>query len=247
VVSDEIRRLAETSAEQSRAITAELSQVQSAIQEVVTSSADSEHAFDQVGAKIMEVDTLVREIRQAMNEQQEGSKQILEALRSMNEITSQVRDGSAEMSSGTSTLLEEMVKLRSSSSEIEERMHEVSQASTEIGDSAERVAQMAEGTGKTIEDMEKVIGRFTGERRRGPPASSVPPAAPWPPVAPTLSPHGNPYVELPGRNYPGLPVSWTEAESRMSSDEAPIMTRSSRSLRRTPCPGSGRRADPWRS
>ena len=161
VVSDEIRRLAETSAGQSRAITAELSQVQTAIQEVVGSSADSERAFDEVGAKIMEVDTLVKEIRQAMNEQQEGSKQILEALRSMNEITSQVRDGSSEMSSGTSTLLEEVAKLRSSSSEIGESMHEVSRASAEIGDNAERVARMAAGTGNTIEDMEKVIGRFT--------------------------------------------------------------------------------------
>jgi methyl-accepting chemotaxis protein len=161
VVADEIRRLAETSAQQSRAITAELSTVEKAIEEVVASSGDSERAFDQVGTKITETDALVREIRHAMEEQTEGSKQILEALRSMNEITSQVRDGSAEMSSGTSTLLGEMEKLRASSVEIEESMDEVSKASKEIADNAERVARMADGTGKTIEDMEKVIGRFT--------------------------------------------------------------------------------------
>ncbi len=161
VVADEIRRLAETSAQQSRAITAEISLVQKAIEEVVASSGDSERSFDEVGSRIAETDALVREIRQAMEEQTAGSHQILEALRTMNEITTQVREGSAEMSSGTATLLDEMEKLRSASAEIEGSMGEVSRARREIGDSAGLVGRMAAETGVTIEDMESVIGRFT--------------------------------------------------------------------------------------
>lgn len=160
VVADEIRRLAETSAEQSRSITAELTMVQGAITEMVKTSEDSEKSFDQVGAKIQETDTLVREIRQAMDEQQEGSRQILEALRTMNDVTAQVRQGSSEMTNGNATLLAEMGKLRNLSSDIEESIDTVSKASEEIRQNAQKVASMAEGTRKTIQSMEQVIGRF---------------------------------------------------------------------------------------
>ncbi len=160
VVADEIRRLAETSAEQSRSITAELTTVQAAITEMVKTSEDSEKSFDQVGAKIQETDKLVREIRQAMDEQQEGSRQILEALRTMNDVTSEVRQGSSEMTNGNATLLAEMGKLRSLSQDIEESIDMVSKASEEIRQNAQKVASMAEGTRKTIQSMEQVIGRF---------------------------------------------------------------------------------------
>jgi len=160
VVADEIRRLAETSAEQSRSITAELTMVQGAITEMVKTSEDSEKSFDQVGAKIQETDALVREIRQAMDEQQEGSRQILEALRTMNDVTAQVRQGSSEMTNGNATLLAEMGKLRNLSSDIEESIDTVSKASEEIRQNAQKVASMAEGTRKTIQSMEQVIGRF---------------------------------------------------------------------------------------
>jgi methyl-accepting chemotaxis protein len=42
----------------------------------------------------------VRQIQQAMSEQQEGVRQILDALKSMNDITAQVKLGSQEMHTG---------------------------------------------------------------------------------------------------------------------------------------------------
>ena len=160
VVADEIRRLAETSAEQSRSITAELTHVQQAIEEVVEASRDSAESFDRVGKQIAETDQLVREVRQAMSEQQEGSKQILDALKVMNEVTTQVRMGSSEMSSGNQTILAEMERLRSTSGEIDVNVTQVAEASEEITSNTSRVSEMAGGTRKTIEGMEAVIGRF---------------------------------------------------------------------------------------
>ena len=103
VVADEIRRLSETSSEQSRGIGMELESVEDGIAEVVASSHTSEESYGQVVAYIGETDNLVREMREAMLEQREGSVQVLEALRAMNEITQSVRGGSMEMSSGAST------------------------------------------------------------------------------------------------------------------------------------------------
>ena len=160
VVADEIRRLAETSSKQSGAIKAELAQVQSAIVEVVSSSKDSEKAFDRVAEKIGETDAMVSEVRLAMEEQKEGSTQVLEALRSMNDITSQVKVGSQEMSEGNSAVLDEISRLRGTTMEITDQMAEMTQGTGHIAESATHVAQIAEGTRNTILEMDEALSCF---------------------------------------------------------------------------------------
>jgi methyl-accepting chemotaxis protein len=160
VVADEIRHLAETSAEQSKAIRAELAQVQKSIEEVVASSKDSEESFTRVSERIGETDALVREVQQAMVEQKEGSSQMLEALQAMNDITSQVRSGSQEMSSGNKTVLEEIGRLRQATAEIKDSMDEMADGAGGIAESARKVSDMAKGTEETIRWMDEAIGCF---------------------------------------------------------------------------------------
>lgn len=80
VVADEIRKLSETSTMQSKTIGTQLSNIKDSISEVVASSADASHAFSNVSTKIELTDQLVSQIKLAMDEQTEGSKQISEAL-----------------------------------------------------------------------------------------------------------------------------------------------------------------------
>jgi methyl-accepting chemotaxis protein len=160
VVADEIRNLAETAAEQSKTIGGELGFVQEAISHVVESSRASEESFGHVALRIAETEALVKELRQAMIEQREGSTQVLEALKSMNDITSEVRTGSAEMSSGNRTILEEMTHLRSTTTEIKTRIEEVDAGARGIEANARKGKDLAEGTKATIRHMEEAIGRF---------------------------------------------------------------------------------------
>jgi methyl-accepting chemotaxis protein len=160
VVADEIRHLAETSAEQSKTIRSELAQVQKSIEEVVTTSKDSEESFMRVSERIGETDALVREVQQAMVEQKEGSVQVLEALRSMNDMTSQVRSGSREMSAGNKTVLEEIERLRQATTEIKDSMDEMADGASGIADSAKKVSDMAKGTEDTIRWMGEAIDCF---------------------------------------------------------------------------------------
>jgi methyl-accepting chemotaxis protein len=160
VVADEIRRLAETSAEQSRTIGKELGEVTAAIDGVVASSEESLATFDRVVEKITATDSIVREVRMAMDEETAGSSQILTALKEMNEITSKVRTESGEMSAGNSTILAAMEKLKGAASEIEEAMAAVSRGSVAITQSVEAVSAASSDTKKTIEVMDGAIGRF---------------------------------------------------------------------------------------
>ncbi len=160
VVADEIRRLAETSAGQSKTIRNELAQVRNAIEGVVASSNKSEESFSRVSERIGETDALVREVQSAMMEQKEGSTQVLEALRSMNEITSQVRTGSQEMSAGNRTVLEEIGRLREATADIKESMEEMAVGASGIAESAKKVSAMAKVTMDTISEMDAAIGCF---------------------------------------------------------------------------------------
>ncbi len=163
VVADEIRRLAETSAGQSKTIRNELAQVQKAIEEVVASSGLSEKSFERVAERISETGALVHEVQQAMHEQKEGSSQVLEALKLMNDISSQVRTGSQEMSAGNKTVLDEIERLREATADIKGSMDEMTIGAVGIADSARKVSEMAKVTMETIETMDAELKSFKTE------------------------------------------------------------------------------------
>ena len=117
VVSDEIRKLAESSAEQSKVIEGELKKVVNKINTIVDASAKADDAFGAVAKQIKEANGLIQEIRMAMKEQTEGSQQVLEALDEIQNITMQIRDGSLEMNQGAAMILKEMARLEDVSHE----------------------------------------------------------------------------------------------------------------------------------
>jgi methyl-accepting chemotaxis protein len=160
VVADEIRKLAETSAGQSKNIREEINLVQQAIAEVVTTSKDSESAFTRVSERIGKTDAIVREVRQAMNEQKEGSSQILKTLQVVNEVTSNVRKGSKEMGTGNNTMITTISLLRDSSRQIQQNIEQIASGFGEIEGSSRRVSEVADKTVKNIHGMESVVKHF---------------------------------------------------------------------------------------
>ncbi len=160
VVADEIRRLAETSAKQSRAIKADLAEVQAAIQDVVDSSAESSESFSGIAERIGETDALVKEVGRAMDEQKEGTSQVLQALQSMNDITSEVKSGSTEMNEGNNTVLAEMSRLQSATAQIKESVDAMSRAAEDLSVGAGKVSEFSDRTLETIRRMDEELGRF---------------------------------------------------------------------------------------
>ena len=160
VVADEIRRLAETSADQSKTIGAKMRSIQESIQAVVEASAESENAFDDLETKVGSTDSLVAEVKQAMAEQKEGSAQILAAIRDMNDITAQVKTSSAEMRAGNKTVLQAMDRLKEASHAIGESAKEIADGSAGISAVAGKVAGIAGRNDETVARMEERIGRF---------------------------------------------------------------------------------------
>ena len=155
VVADEIRKLSETSAAQSKKITAELGKIRDTIQNVVTSSKISGQSFKDVSQRIQDTDQLVRQIKAAMEEQQVGSQQIVDSLKVMNDSTSEVRTASHEMAEGNRLILEEIHNLQASTGVIKDSVTEMSGGAEEIGRTGKRLSDLSakmRGAVKTIGD-----------------------------------------------------------------------------------------------
>lgn len=160
VVADEIRRLAETAAEQSKNIGSNLASMRNEIEGVVESSQQSVQTFSGLLSHIQSTSSLVLEIQDAMEEQKVGSSQILEALKNMNDITGQVQSGSGEMTSSILVIRDEIEHLHESAHDIQSLMEGIVKETAEIDETARVVLQSSDKTASIISIMESYIGRF---------------------------------------------------------------------------------------
>ena len=97
VVAEEIRKLAEKAAEQSSEIAEDVASITGSIDAMAKSTTEVGDSFGTILGQIESLNTLEREIRQALIEQNEGSRQILEALQNITDMTEGVRTASREM------------------------------------------------------------------------------------------------------------------------------------------------------
>lgn len=160
VVADEIRKLSETSSEQSKTIGAQLSKIKDSINEVSVSSADSSRAFQSVSDSIQSTDELVRSIQSAMEEQKEGSKQILDSLHIMTDSSSEVRSASQEMAEGNSAILKEIQVLRENSSDMNNSVESMVDGAKKINETKDTLQALSANMNMTIDQIGEEIDQF---------------------------------------------------------------------------------------
>ena len=160
VVADEIRKLAETSAEQSNKIGEELSKIQNGIQHVVTASSESEKSFQSVSTRINQTSELITQIRGAMEEQQSGSQQILEALQNMNDSTTKVRDAGSEMTRSGETIKGDVNELRTSMNSISSAVSDINEGTNFINESTGNLREISSKLRVAIKKISEDVDLF---------------------------------------------------------------------------------------
>lgn len=160
VVAAEIRKLAESSSEQSKSIKTELDKITAVISAVVDSTSTSRREFEDITDKVASTNRLVNEISNAMMEQEDASKQILVALHDMNDSTSNVQSTSKDMSSNVIHVKTESDKLEMVANVVSGSMDEMSAGITEITNAAHTVSEKAVETREQIVQLDKLIDTF---------------------------------------------------------------------------------------
>ena len=163
VVADEIRKLAEESGEQSQVIGVILKKIKDSIDKIIESTGTVLTRFEGINEGVKNVSDHEVNIRSAMEEQGQGSKQILEAVDHLNEITRQVEKGSTEMYEGSAEIIRESKELQEITGEISGGMNEMAIGAEQINAAVNRVNEICVLNKQNIELLVEELARFKVE------------------------------------------------------------------------------------
>ncbi|GHV40670.1 hypothetical protein AGMMS49546_15010 [Spirochaetia bacterium] len=160
VVADEIRKLAENSGQQSKIISDTLKKIKDSIDKITKSTNTVLSRFEAIGLGVKIVADQESEIRNAMEEQAEGSQQVLGAIAKLNEITQLVKQGSVEMLEGSREVINESKNLEKVTQEITNGMNEMAAGADQINAAINRVNNISGDNREGINSLVTEVSRF---------------------------------------------------------------------------------------
>ncbi|MDR2659774.1 MAG: methyl-accepting chemotaxis protein [Spirochaetaceae bacterium] len=163
VVADEIRKLAESSGEQSKTISSVLKKIKDSIDKITRSTDAVLNKFEAIDSGVKTVSDQEENIRNAMEEQSAGSQQILEAISQLNEITQMVKASSKEMLEGSREVINESKNLGNVTQELENGMNEMATGAEQINIAVNRVNEISVDNKSNIDVLVKEVGKFKVE------------------------------------------------------------------------------------
>jgi methyl-accepting chemotaxis protein len=163
VVADEIRKLAESSSEQSKTISTVLKKIKSAIDKITKSTENVLNKFEAIDSGVRTVADQEDNIRNAMEEQGQGSKQILDGIEKVTDITRNVKGGSNEMLEGAQQVIQESQNLERVTQEITSGMNEMAQGADQINIAVNQVNNLSSKNRDGIDSLMREVSRFKVE------------------------------------------------------------------------------------
>ena len=160
VVADEIRKLAEDSATQGKAITATLKTLSGEIETLSSSSKTVEEKFNAIFSLAEQVKEMSARLTEAMREQENGSKEVLTAIKSINTVTVEVQAGSEEMLKGGEGVAKEMQKLDGLTRVITDSMNEMASGAVQINNAVQEVNELTQKNKRSIENLAQEVSKF---------------------------------------------------------------------------------------
>jgi len=163
VVADEIRKLAESSSEQSKTIGTVLKKIKDAIDKITKSTENVLARFEAIDTNVKTVSEQEENIRNAMEEQGEGSKQVLNGIVQVTDITRNVKSGSNEMLEGAQQVILESQNLEKVTQEITSGMNEMASGADQINIAVHQVNDLSGKNRDGIDSLMREVSRFKVE------------------------------------------------------------------------------------
>jgi len=160
VVADEIRKLAESSGEQSKTIGVVLKKIKASIDKIMLSTENVLGKFAAIESSVKIVAEQEEIIRNAMEEQGTGSKQILEGVSNVNDTTRQVKNGSHEMLEGSRGVIQESNNLEKATAEITGGMNEMAAGAEQVNIAVTKVNDISMKNKESIARLAREVSRF---------------------------------------------------------------------------------------
>jgi methyl-accepting chemotaxis protein len=167
VVAEEIRKLADSSSEQSKTIAKVLKTIAKSINAIKASMDKVQTRFEAIESGVKTVSQQEENVRNSMEEQEQGSKQVLSSVGSLNELTQKVKGGSEKMLGGSQAAMNESQafnrNLEIMSQEIAGGMNEMATGADQINVAVNRVNDMTQKNRDAINELVREVSRFKVE------------------------------------------------------------------------------------
>jgi methyl-accepting chemotaxis protein len=160
VVADEIRKLAESSSEQSKTIGTVLKKIAESIKKITKSTENVLTKFEAIDTGVKTVAEQEENIRNAMEEQGQGSKQVLDSVSNVSGLTRQVKGGSQEMLEGSREVMNESRNLEKMTQEITGGMNEMATGADQVNIAVNHVNEISAKNRDGINTLMREVSRF---------------------------------------------------------------------------------------
>ncbi|AEF82259.1 methyl-accepting chemotaxis protein [Leadbettera azotonutricia] len=160
VVAQEIRKLAETTARQSKSSKEALVSIQKHIKEIAESAFHVVESFDGMIDMIHQVEEVTDNLKNATEEQSIGSGQLLSSIEAINAITRNVEEGAAAMKAGAAEAAAACRDLTALSGEVDEKVSKCDVGAKSLSGNSEAMVMGADNIKYGVENLEKSINPF---------------------------------------------------------------------------------------
>ena len=160
VVADEIRKLAEASAENSQEISKILAVIVDRISEASASGEEMNMAFGEIDREVKELHASLTEIFASMSELRSGGDQILQAMTVLRDVSVSVKQGSLAINENSGSIGETMGTVQRISSEVRNGMSEIARGIDEISSAVANVLGIAERLGGLGDSLNHELTKF---------------------------------------------------------------------------------------
>ena len=160
VVADEIRKLAEQSNAQGKAIANQLNSLQDIIKNVSDNTKSVQNQFEVIFELTGKVQQQEAVIKNAMDEQNAGSAQVLQAISSIQESSEAVKENTNVLLEGGRQIGQEMENLANVTSEITSAMNEMAAGSSQITKSVELCHNLSDENQSNLLDLKQEVDLF---------------------------------------------------------------------------------------
>ena len=160
VVADEIRKLAEESSMQGKAITSTLKSLGGDITSLSQATRTVEEQFNNIYGISEEILQMSSDMNLSMQEHDSGSQEVLASIRDINVVTQEVRDGSEAMLQGSNIVVNEMHRLIELTNNITASMNDMSACASQINSTVENVNHLVGANKESIHALSTELQVF---------------------------------------------------------------------------------------
>jgi methyl-accepting chemotaxis protein len=163
VVADEIRKLAESTTENSQSISDSLNQTAARITEALDSTRQNEELLAVLGSDVGSLTSVFEEIAAAMSELSTSSTEILNSTAALTEITQRVRGATTSIEEESSRISAVLENVQEISASVTSGMGEVRHGATEITTAAEEVSNLGDENREAVRAIGEQVSNFRTE------------------------------------------------------------------------------------